>query len=341
MKTVVFAQTYQSNNTCVLGSSTERVYADQMDKQTYTEQDSFLELYRWNLAMHFPMRFLEQQLDIDIFSNSRFPRDKIYCAMKRIPNVNQTKKTCTSSNQNGKLNTQLPCVTDQMIDYIQWGLNETFDCFDNELDNFERKIIFKKINHESAFGFFFQYIGGTGLTQLVQGSQKDMFTPGFAGNTFLMNHVRNHPKACSSFTKLIKRSAKSKNLKSCEFMSMGDGIGRSLIGGVGLYIHYRSDPQNPYSAEKLLSYWGYKPSQTELYRKARAYLTLGMYNKGPGAVINDVKFLIAKNALLKKPDTKAYKIILNVIEQSSFYDYIRAVELSASQIFNKDGSCKI
>jgi hypothetical protein len=87
-----------------------------MDKQQFTDQDSFLELYRWNLAMHFPMHFIEQQLDVDIFSNDRIPRDKIYCAMKRIPNVTQTKKVCASSNQRGVFKKQLPCVTDQMID---------------------------------------------------------------------------------------------------------------------------------------------------------------------------------------------------------------------------------
>src|SRR5690606_10539459 len=146
------------------------------------------------------------------------------------------------------------------LDYIHWGLNETLRCYGNLLDDFEKKMIFKKINHESAFGFFFQYTGGTGIAQLVSASQRDLFAPGGSSYSFITKHIKNRPKQCQSFVKLMERTSKTPKLKSCEFISIGDGIGRSLLGGVGLYLHYRSDPKNPYSAERLLSYWGIEKS---------------------------------------------------------------------------------
>lgn len=333
--------TLQTNNSCVIGSSSLRTYADQMDKVSLTEQDSFLANYK-------------KQQDANIIPNyfrndfkSYINKSQVHCAMKRIPMVSQNKKSCSKSSEAGTFVKQTPCVTDQMVDYIYWGLNEAMRCYDDALDSHERKMIFKKINHESAFGFFFQYVGGTGIAQLIGGSQRDLFSPGYAGNNFLTRHVRNNSKNCESFLPLLARKPKffggknSKAANSCEFMSVGDGIGRSLIGGISLYLHYRSDPENPFSAEKLLKYWGYKKSNSERYKQVRSYITLGMYNKGPGAVLNTIKKSIGAGSLANKSDEESFNIIMRLIKNRSFYGYIKAVENSTNKIFDRSGSCKI
>jgi hypothetical protein len=326
----------ESNNTCLLGSANARVYSDQMDKAALTDQDSFLKGYKNELSKHIVPGYLRETE-----FKSYIKKSQVYCAMKRIPSVSQTKTSCSKSNESGKIQKQLPCVTDQIVDYIYWGLNEAMRCYDGIIDSHERKMIFKKINHESAFGFFFQYTGGTGIAQLIQGSQQDMFLPGHAGNDFLEEHIKSHPKSCESFLTLLKRTAKTKSLKSCEFMSIGDGIGRSLIGGMGLYLHYRNDPNNPYSAEKLLSYWGVQKSESEEYKQLRSYITLGMYNKGPGAVLATTKSRIGKGSLAKKSEKESFNIVMKLIKTSNFYGYIHAVENNNNMIFDRNGSCKI
>ncbi len=328
--------TYPTNNTCIFGNTNIRTYADQLEKLILTEQDSFLAAYK---------REQEKQLIPSYFRETSFQsfinREQISCAMKRIPYVTQSKKTCASSAENGTYVKQTPCVTDGVVDYIYWGLNEALRCYGDSIDSFERKIIFKKLNHESAFGFFFQYDGGTGIAQLIRGTQKNLFHPGNAGFRFLKKHVTNNPRSCENFKKLLARTTQIKNLKSCEFISMGDGIGRSLLGGIGLYLHYRSDEANPYNAEKLLAYWGYAKTNTDQYRQVRSYITLGMYNKGPGAVLNTIKGSIGKSALRKKSEAEAFNIVMKLVKRSNFYGYVKAVENSTNSIFDRTGSCKI
>jgi hypothetical protein len=327
---------FETNNTCVIGNTNARIYADQMDKPYFTDQDSFLAEYKEEQEKHMVPDYLR---DSDF--KSYIKKDQVLCAMKRIPNVSQTKTSCSKSSESGKSQKQLPCVTDQMVDYIYWGLNEAMRCYEGIIDSHERKMIFKKINHESAFGFFFQYTGGTGIAQLIHGSQKDMFLPGYAGNSFLEEHINSHPKSCENFLKLLSRTEKTKSLKSCEFISIGDGIGRSLLGGMGLYLHYRSDPNNPYSAEKLLAYWGVHKTDSEQYKQLRSYITLGMYNRGPGAVLATAKKKLKAGALADKSEIEAFNIVMTLIKKSNFYGYIHAVENSNNMIFDSNGSCKI
>ena len=110
---------------------------------------------------------------------------------------------------------------------------------------------------------------------------------------------------------------------------------------MGLYIHYRSDPSNPYSAEKLLEYWGVHKNNSEQYKQLRSYITLGMYNKGPGAVLATAKKRLRKGSLAKKSQTESFGIVMSLIKKSNFYPYIRAVENSTNLIFDHSGTCKI
>lgn len=328
--------TVSTDNTCLVGSPTVRTFADQMDKSMLTAEDTFLKKYKEDLENHIIPKYFQENP-----THSYVDKNKILCAMKRIPLVSQNKKTCSTSSEDGKSVSQTPCITDQVVDYIHWGLNEAFKCYGNILDSHERKFIFKKINHESAFGFFFQYAGGAGIAQLIGESKRDLFIPGNAGYRFLQQQIYTNTKSCDSFVQLLKRTTRERSLKSCEFISIGDGIGRSLIGGIGLYLHYRSDHQNPYSAEKLLDYWGYYKRDTENYKLIRSYITLGMYNKGPWGVIETYKKQIGRAALARKSDKEAFNTVMNLIKRSNFYGYIKAIENDTNKIFDKNGFCKI
>lgn len=335
-KEIIPEFTPSDSRQCLLGNSSARTFADQMDKTTLTSQDSFLKKYREHLALKSSTVYLRE------FQTPNYiNKEQILCAMKRIPYVSQRKRSCRSSNENGRVESVTPCITDQMVEYVHWGLNEAFKCYGNLLDSHERRMIFKKINHESAFGFFFQYSGGAGIAQLIGESKRDLFLPGYSGNNFLRRQIISNAKSCESFLQLLNRTLQERSLKSCEFISIGDGIGRSLIGGIGLYLHYRSDPNNPYSAERLLERWGYTKRNTESYKLIRSYITLGMYNKGPGAVLNAYKNAFPKGSLAKKSESDIYKSIMGLIKRSHFYGYVRSIERDTERILDQDGNCKI
>ncbi len=199
-----------SQHSCLFGSSSARIFANEMEKPNLTSQDSFLKKFREHLSLKSSSVYLKE-----FRAPNYINRDQVLCAMKRIPYVNQRKKSCSSSNENGRLASRTPCITDQIVDYIHWGLNETFKCYGNLLDSHERRMIFKKINHESAFGFFFQYRGGAGIAQLIGESKRDLFVPGYAGNNFLRRQIISNAKSCESFLQLLNRTTQEQSLKSC------------------------------------------------------------------------------------------------------------------------------
>ncbi len=330
---------------CLIGDPYSRDFAQQLNKPDLGDEDSFLVRYKMSRVKNLLPQYFVQNPIINTAqasaSASTISREQIHCAMKRIPFIPQRKKICQTSNESGRFQNNTPCVTRQLVDYIHWGLNETLKCYGNLLDEVEKRMIFKKINHESAFGFFFQYKGGTGIAQLVSASKKDLFFEGGQAHSFVTQHISNNSRQCQSFSKLMERATAATSLKSCEFISVGDGIGRSLLGGIGLYLHYRSDPKNRYSAERLLAYWGVQKTNSKEYRKLRSYITLGMYNKGPGAVISTIRNKIAKGSLTGLSDKEAYAAVTNQIKKSNFAGYLTAIERSSKQILNEDGSCKI
>jgi hypothetical protein len=270
----------------------------------------------------------------------RISRDKVLCSMQNIPFIDTTKMLCHEGDKQGRYITETPCVTEDMVDYVYWGVNEALRCFADYIDDNIQDVIYRKIHLESSFGFFFKSINGTGLTQMVGPAKTAMFTKDQPGYEFLKNHIMTHPQQCSSFIDLIKRSETTKNLGNCDFISIGDGIGRNLIGGIGLYIHYRSDPNNKFSAENILKSWGYKNTHSTFYYKARASLASGMYNRGIGAVYNEIHDKYSEGSLAEFPEFKKYKSVMNTFRHSMFAGYLKDMGVSPAAIF-KNGQCTI
>jgi hypothetical protein len=327
--------TQNEEQSCIVGSPKIRTYADQMTKPNYTENHSFLKEYWRHRVLSLAPAYLNRNPFVE-----RISKDKIMCSIQNIPYVLTTKMICGESDQQGRYTNETPCVTPVMVDYIYWGVNEAMRCFSDYMDEHVQNIIFHKIHLESSFGFFFKYSGGTGLMQLVSASKDGMYKDGQSGHEFLKNHVATHPQQCSSFVELMQQSDSAKKLFNCDFISIGDGIGRNLLGGIGLYIYYRSAPNNPYSAEKILSAWGYENTHSNFYYRVRASIASGMYNKGLGAVYNEIHRKFAEGSLAKLPELERYKRVMGVVDHSQFAGYLKDMEASPAAIFTK-GQCTI
>lgn len=66
------------------------------------------------------------------------------------------------------------CVTEDMANYTQWSLNKAFACLGTVTDPIDPQVIFKKLNNESTFRFFYAYNGGQGLMQTITCAQDEV-----------------------------------------------------------------------------------------------------------------------------------------------------------------------
>ncbi len=353
----------QQTDLCIIGSPLQNQYVAQFNKPVLTEDETFLRKFREFQAKQSlietvgdaleanPFRGLTPKFRLPSVKNKQhISKNLIECSLRRVPIISTTKKICENTDsdllepKNLEFYTEeTPCVTQSMVDYIHWGFNEALRCFSNDLDEVGRLIIYKKINLESSFGFFFQSINGTGVAQVIPKDIQEMLKEGYLGHKFLKTHIEKNPTKCDSFSDLFKKDIlinSDQKIPQCQFISMGDGIGRSYLAGVALYIYYRS--YHPASAEKILSYLGIPKSNSVQYRNMRSLLALGMYNKGPGTVWDSVKFHFQENELLrkyKKSPQHAYNKLRQKISNTSFYVYITELENIYDKTVDRKGRC--
>lgn len=370
-----FAETSASptreNESCMIGSPLLTNYVDEFYKTNLDSSDSFLQKYREFLFVKKIKTTLKAALRLNPFSDSipmlttissspssLRPNPKEYikksdveCALKRVPVISGNRKICATSDsdllepKNSEFYTQeTPCITKSIASYLQWGLNEALGCFAPQLTPFERDIILKKIILESSFGFFFQGQNGSGITQIVPKDIREILKRGYSGHSFLKKYLSQNKEICGSFTALFKKDFlvnSNRQIPQCQFISIGDGIGRAYIAGIGLYVYYRS--YDRFSAEYMLNYLGIPRSKESSYLQMRSILALGMYNKGPGTVWNSIKFYFEKDELAKiyrKNPSLAVQSFKAKLNQTSFYLYVTELERSFKNTFKTNGSCR-
>lgn len=158
------------------------------------------------------------------------------------------------------------CIDQKTLNFIQFSINNAISCMSPPEDPIDPRFILKKINNETGFNFFLGYPGGVGIGQLTSdpvnelagwwqkkriGNRKSknakVETTFNQGNAkyILENLSQNTNPSCAPFKKIVESDLASpppspgnKN-NYCRWLSVGEGLGRNLVYGLGYYVYAR------------------------------------------------------------------------------------------------------
>lgn len=159
------------------------------------------------------------------------------------------------------------CLNKKTADFIQYSVNQAINCMSPPEDPIDPRVILKKINNETGFNFYLGYVGGVGIGQLTSDpvneiagwwdytqvrdkrtkkivKTKSKYNPGNAHSILETLAASNNP-ACAPFKKIVEKElndppptpGSKKNY--CSWVSVGDGVARSLVYGLGYFVYAR------------------------------------------------------------------------------------------------------
>ena len=222
------------------------------------------------------------------------------------------------------------CINEKTFGFIQFAVNQAISCMSPPEDPIDPRFILKKINNETGFNFYLGYIGGVGIGQLTSDPVNEIagwtettkFKNGRVRYTYnqgnahyiLDNLMTSTNPACAPFKKVIEKELKEpppapgSRKNYCSWVSVGDGVARSLVYGLGYYIyardHFIKDTLKDRNAEQLMK-------NKELVNT----LTLVAY--GPGGPVQ-AKTLI--KILRLNNNTNPVKAIQQISNSSNYVD---------------------
>jgi hypothetical protein len=221
-----------------------------------------------------------------------------------------------------------PCVTEAYVDYVHWTVNRVFKCLQSQKHPLDPQVFFKKVNRESTFRAFIDEDVGKGLMQMTTAAMKEMTEPD-PGYQYLMDLIHARKEACAGLEPIAKaplqleggkKSKVSSKATACQTVSIGDGVARNLLRGVGLFLYYRDGRTG--STSSLLKQFKDHPD----FNRMRDYLALVAFNGGPGvqrAVFDKISKKIGKKTSFAK-----FKQLVD--DQSA---YTKAMDESADPLF--------
>ncbi|MCB0348622.1 MAG: hypothetical protein KDD37_07280 [Bdellovibrionales bacterium] len=260
--------------------------------------------------------------------------------------ANETQVLCSDA-QSPRRETKDLCVDKKLADYIGWSLNKAIDCLSGPFNTIDTQLTFTKIANESTFRPFYSYGGGHGIGQTVEIAQNEMFglngngSSRATGRKFLAQLMANSPnrQLCEKYKPIFdyekeyelditpKEKLKGKiasypqykqrlfepgKNNVCQFISLEEGMHRSILNGLGLYLYYKDgfldqnhDGINEPSADEALHKIGINKENKD-YQSMKEYFTLAMYGpRGPGGAITHL--VSQKNNILTITDSKGKK----------------------------------
>nr|BFD59484.1 hypothetical protein CKG001_15910 [Bdellovibrio sp. CKG001]BFD66714.1 hypothetical protein HAGR004_17360 [Bdellovibrio sp. HAGR004] len=195
-----------------------------------------------------------------------------------------------------------PCLNRTTVDFLHFAINKATACISDGRMPIDPRIILKKINNETAFNFYIAYPGGVGIGQLVSDPVKDI--AGYTKNgqfikgnaSYILEDLMNssHP-ACAAFKSILQKDLQTppahggatKNY--CTWVSPDKGLARSLIYGLGYYVHVRDKVIKP-ALEK-------RASKLANNAEVLNYLTLHAYGPdGPSGAKSLIRQLRINNS---------------------------------------------
>lgn len=260
-------------------------------------------------------------------------RQCIQRAMARLPNVGADAFECASDSAEPRRLRGLPCVTNDVVSYTHFTVNEAINCLTQPGSTIDAQLLFRKINNESAFGGFIRNSNGAGIGQLVSAGTQEM-GPGGNGHRFLMDRMRRRGRACDRFAALASRELDltranangERFVRSCQLIGMGNGMPRNLIYSIGLFLYYREAA--PHSADQLLRQAGLGDHPE--FRKMRDLLTMVAYSRegpqGMRLVLRDLRNRIRSNM--------PYNQFRNLLQER--VPYLQETQRRFEDVFQRD-----
>lgn len=141
----------------------------------------------------------------------------------------------------------LQCVNDDMADYLTFAVNSAIQCMSSigptseETNPIDSRVIYKKINNETAFNPSLAASIGVGVGQLTTWAVKDIAKKNGNGRYILEKIAESKKQECQGFKKVAVKDLKKRPTvqETCAWVSPGDGLARSLIYSVGYYLTLR------------------------------------------------------------------------------------------------------
>ncbi|MDG0818220.1 hypothetical protein NWE73_17695 [Bdellovibrio sp. PAP01] len=160
----------------------------------------------------------------------------------------------------------VPCIDQKTFNFVQYSVNQALKCMSPAEDPIDPRVILRKINNETGFNFYIGYSGGVGIGQLTSDPvneiagwwstskvrdpkskrviKQNKYTPGNA-HSILETLAANPNPACAPFKKIIEKElttpppSPGSKKNYCSWLSVGEGLGRSLVYGLGYYVYAR------------------------------------------------------------------------------------------------------
>ncbi len=293
-------------------------------------------------------------------------------------NLHNTQVLCENTNSPKKVMEKGPlCIDKKLSDYIGWSLNSAIDCMTGPYNTIDAQMTFIKIANESGFRPFYSYNGGHGLGQTIRISQNEMLGledngARTTGRKFLANLMANSPnrQLCERYKDIFdydkehdidktpkeKRAEKIANYPEyqqrlfkpsgsdvCQFISLGEGIHRSIINGLGLYLYYKDGVKGlrEYSADGPLNKVGITSSNKD-YNRIKEYYALAMYGpRGPGGASSALLTAAALKKFADFKDSKGRRVQKNPNDLTfeefksvalEVFPYMKAIDKTQSDI---------
>lgn len=135
----------------------------------------------------------------------------------------------------------LQCINDRMVDYMTFAVNNAIQCMSPN-DPVDARVIFKKINNETAFNPSLASRGGVGIGQMTSPAKNELTDKELGRGRYILENIVDSKKPeCEGFKNVaqddLKKAPRIGN--SCEWVSTGNGLARSLMYTVGYYLTMR------------------------------------------------------------------------------------------------------
>jgi len=173
-------------------------------------------------------------------------KECIKASLQRAPG--NTGYTCDADNTPKPYGTAggatLQCVTDETADYITFSVNKAIQCMSPK-QPIDSRVLYTKINNESGFNFSLASPGGVSSPQLTTRGAGEVGHPTKGNGHYLLQEIIDSKNpACEPFKNIARQDLKDSPLpitraKYCDWINPGNGLARSLVYSIGLYLTQR------------------------------------------------------------------------------------------------------
>lgn len=255
------------------------------------------------------------------------------CVKQSMVNLPNTLKSTNRilCERNGQSSRPLPikskkqdlCIDDEVVDYVNWAVNEAVQCVNSLTDRpVPPEITFMKLNRESKFGFYLQYHGGIGIAQMTTAGVN-----GVVENAPHLIDKAKQSKSCESFHQLLEKPlqyTKGGAVRHCQLLGVGEGVGRNLFLGLALLIHHRDTGIN------ALGKWFNRRGLTD--NNKINYLSFISYGRNGYAASKQAfdliryKAAVQKNPKLKNDYDKSLSLGSDIVNQMPMEEFFKLLD---------------